>query len=174
MWSEEILEQFVLLASQRLRGDWVVCGASILPLLGINARTTWDIDFFGLDNPSQNESHKLMEIAESLGVPPECISSSAGFYLKKEKNFRAHLIEMNKNKDTTIFRPDLFLFTQLKLKRLTEVDLQDCIDLAIFEKNKKTNFRKTKILSGLTAELSKTSHPERAKRIVQLMNFFKT
>ena len=81
MWSEELLEQFVILASQELSGDWVLCGASVLPLLGINTRTTWDIDLYGMNDQSQSEIMKLMDLVGSLGVPAECINVSGGVHM---------------------------------------------------------------------------------------------
>lgn len=167
MWSEELLEQFVLLASEELKGDWVLCGASVLPLIGINTRTTWDIDMFGLDNPKQTENFKLMNIAESLGIPAECINLSGGYYLSKLPNFRKNLVLLNEGK-SKIFRPNFYLFSCLKLQRFTEVDLLDCQDFYKHEKKTNPNVNES-MKNYLISELSKIENPDKAKRVVQFM-----
>lgn len=174
MWSEEILEQFILLASQKLKGDWVICGASVLPLLGIDSRTTWDIDFYGLNNPSQKEFHNLMEIAEGLGIPAECINSSAGYYLTKIPKYKNHLVSLQEVGECRIYRPDLFLFTQMKLKRFSEVDMQDCFEMYKFTKQNLLDIPLKKLKIELTNALTNSIQPEKAKRIVQFMQILNT
>ena len=169
MWSEELLEQFVILASQELSGDWVLCGASVLPLLGINTRTTWDIDLYGMNDQSQSEIMKLMDLVGSLGVPAECINVSGGYYLSKIPNFSEHLVLLQESQ-AKIYRPDFYLFSQLKLKRFSEVDLLDCQEL--FKKEAATNPQLINLTRELLVnELSKISHPEKAKRVVQFMQY---
>lgn len=167
MWNEELLEQFILLLSEELRSDWVLCGASVLPLLGIKTRTTWDIDIFGIDNPSQAESFHVMELAESLGIPAECINLSGGYYLSQIPNYESNLVLMQEAK-AKIFRPNFYLFTCLKLQRFSEVDYLDCNDL--FEKEAKNNSSmRKKVHAHLLKEMTKVTEPEKAKRMVQLM-----
>lgn len=169
MWSEELLEQFVLLASEELRGDWVLCGASVLPLIGVKTRTTWDIDLLGLDNPTQEQNFKLMEIAESLGIPAECINLSGGYYLNKVPNFKKHLVLLQKGK-STIYRPDFYLFSCLKTQRFTEVDLLDCQDFYDFEKESNPKAREL-MQKFIIKELPNIKQPNKAKRIVEFLNY---
>ena len=168
MWSEELLEQFLLIASEELNKDWVLCGASILPLLGVKTRTTWDIDLFGLGTPSQEESFRMMEIVENLGIPAECVNLSGGYYLSKIKDYRKHLIPLQSAK-VCIYRPDVYLFSRLKLQRFSEVDLLDCQDYFSFTADEDGELA-NKFKTHLIEELAKTNHPDRAKRIVQMMN----
>lgn len=169
MWSEELLEQFVLLASEELRGNWVLCGASVLPLIGVKTRTTWDIDLFGLNNPTQNESFKLMSIAESLGIPVECVNLSGGYYLTKLPEYKKHLVLLQEGR-SKIFRPDFFLFSCLKTQRFTEVDLLDCQDFFDFEKDKNPNIKNI-MQSFIIKELPKTKQAQKAKRLVEFLNY---
>ena len=169
MWSEELLDQFVVLASGELAGDWVLCGASVLPLLGIKTRTTWDIDLFGLNNQSQKDILQLMDLIGSLGVPAECINVSGGYYLNKIKGFEKHLVLLQEGR-ANIYRPDFYLFSKLKLQRFSEVDLLDCQEL--YKKEANTNPLLVSMTKDLLVdELSKISHPEKAKRVVQFMQF---
>ncbi|MBF0443814.1 MAG: hypothetical protein HQK54_18040, partial [Oligoflexales bacterium] len=73
--TEELIHSFLKLAGERLEGDWVILGGSVLPLLGINYRVTIDIDIGScLPDVSQKQILILMEIAEKLGLPVESVN----------------------------------------------------------------------------------------------------
>lgn len=84
--NHRLLKKFIDLAASKLEGDWILIGGSLLPLLGIEARTTTDIDFVNL-NPrksSNQDTLELMEIAESLKLPVEAINQAGAFFLATE------------------------------------------------------------------------------------------
>jgi hypothetical protein len=81
--SQEILRRFVSAAADQLHGTWVIIGGSVLNLLNIAARQTEDIDLAGPATSTQAETFKLMELAESFGLPIEVINQAGAFFLHK-------------------------------------------------------------------------------------------
>ena len=47
----KILKKFLKIAGIELSGEWVLMGGTVLPLLGVDYRTTVDIDFVSVYNP---------------------------------------------------------------------------------------------------------------------------
>ncbi len=87
-----------------------------------------DIDIINLDLESSNkDSLKLKEIAEELKLPVESINQADAYYLSKMKEVANHLVLLQESKKCKIYRPDAYLFIKLKIERLYETDLQDCI-----------------------------------------------
>ena len=125
--SQEILRIFVSAAADQLHGTWVIIGGSVLNLLNIAARQTEDIDLAGPATSTQAETLKLMELAESFGLPIEAINQAGAFFLHKIPGWEHKIIAVHKGRTATIFRPNLELFFELKLARLTDADTADCI-----------------------------------------------
>ena len=69
----------------------------------------------------------LMEIAEELKLPVESINQVGVFYLSKIDDDRDHLVLIQESKQCNIFRRDVYLFIKLKIERLSETDLDDCV-----------------------------------------------
>ena len=55
------------------------------------------------------------------------MNSSADFFVRRIDDWREHLVVLHRGARATIFRPDATLFLLLKLARLSEVDLADCL-----------------------------------------------
>ena len=51
-----LLRRFLDLAGERLRGNWVVIGGCVLPLRGVEHRTTLDIDIAGPDSAGMKDT----------------------------------------------------------------------------------------------------------------------
>lgn len=114
------LKKFVQLASKSLTGEWVIIGGTVMAVLGLDYRVTVDIDFVNLNGKGSNsESLKLMEIAETLGLPVEAVNQAGAYFLSKIDDAREHLVEIQKGPRCTIYRPDVYLFVRLKLGRFT-------------------------------------------------------
>jgi hypothetical protein len=126
--SPEIMRKFVFSAADRLIGPWVIIGGSVLHLLNIAARQTEDIDLAGPVTSTQAESLILMELAESFGFPVESINQAGAYFLFKIQGWEQKLISVHKGSTGTIYRPNLELFFELKLARLTPSDVTDCIN----------------------------------------------
>ena len=128
-----LLTSFLQLAGRRLEGDWVLVGGNVLPALGVALRGTYDIDLIALAEEQAGNSLPLMKLADEMGWPLETINQSAVVFLLKIPDFREHLIPLHQGEKATIYRPNVVLFTRLKLGRLSPADLLDCqafIDLA--------------------------------------------
>lgn len=125
--SGAVLKRFVSLASQRLRGDWVVLGGAVLPLLGVEQRITLDIDIAGPETATNRETLELMNIADELDLPVESINQAAAFFLHRIPGWNDRLCIVETGPNARILRPDATLFVLLKLERLSESDLIDCL-----------------------------------------------
>lgn len=121
-----LLKKFLDLALQELKGEWLLVGGTLLPALGINIRSTIDIDLVGLGEKERAQNLELMEIAEKLGLSIESINQAADFFVKKARYTDADLITFKSGKGVQIYRPSLFLYWKLKIARLTESDVEDC------------------------------------------------
>jgi hypothetical protein len=124
-----LVHRFVVLAADSLQGDWVVMGGAVLPLLGVESRVTWDIDVAGPPEAKMDQALVLMEIAERLGLPVEAINQAGAYFLQRVEGWRESLVKVRIGRSATILRPDATLFVLLKIDRLTESDLADCIEM---------------------------------------------
>jgi hypothetical protein len=128
--SQATVFKFLQLAGERLTGDWVIVGGSVLPLLGVDHRITLDIDLASHDlDSSQRSTIILMDIARDIGLPVEAINPTAAYFLEKIPNWRHQLFLVQGGKSANFFRPNLILFLRLKLVRLSESDLADCLEM---------------------------------------------
>jgi hypothetical protein len=150
------LKKFLRLAGEKLEGEWVLMGGTVLPLLGVDYRTTTDIDLAAAGDAPQSQTLELMKLAESLDLPVESINQAGAYFLKKIPNFRKHLVVLHRGASATVFRPDVTLYLLLKIGRLTESDLNDCLAyLRLAKKNGEQLDRKVVI-----AELQKKRAPK--------------
>ena len=124
---QALMRRFVALAADALCGEWVIMGGAVLPLLGIEDRVTWDIDVAGPPDAKLDQALVLMEIAERLGLPIEAINQAGAFFLHRIDGWHDGLVPLHAGKSAAILRPDATLFVRLKLDRLTESDLADCV-----------------------------------------------
>jgi hypothetical protein len=122
----KVLAEFVRRAGDRLTGEWLLVGGTLLPALGIDVRSTVDIDLLGLGKNEASQTLELMELAQSLGLSAEAVNQTAAFFLKKIKYDAPDLIILHKGKSATILRPSVSLYFKLKLARFTETDQTDC------------------------------------------------
>ncbi len=129
---QTLLGRFVTLAVERLEGDWVVLGGTVLPLLGIEHRVTLDIDVAGPETAGNRELLILMGIADELGLPVETINQAATYFLHRVPDWPALLVPLQTSDKASVLRPNATLFIQLKLARLSETDLSDCLHMLGF------------------------------------------
>lgn len=166
-----LLKKFLKSALESLTGEWVLMGGTVLPLLKIEHRVTTDIDFVGLSKPTQEETLKLMEISEKLGLPIESINQAAAYFLFKIPNFKQHLVILERTQKTTVYRPDMILYVELKLPRLSESDLMDCIEYIKFSKSNKelpAEGDAKKLLQKIEKQIRSSHSAERTARLSKL------
>ncbi|MBN1115308.1 MAG: hypothetical protein JXA66_08200 [Oligoflexia bacterium] len=162
------LKKFIELAGKELEGEWVIIGGTVLPLMGIDTRSTVDIDIISLDENQINQNLKLMTIAEKLGLPIETINQAGAFFLFKIKEFRKHLIVLHKTANATVYRPDLELFIKLKIGRLSDADLTDCEEYIKYSKKHNEQINKKAVAAAIKGQVSKTKSGEKLKRLKKL------
>jgi hypothetical protein len=118
------------MAGRALDGDWVIIGGSVLPLVGAEGRVTVDIDIAGPADAGQDQTLALMDIAERLGLPVEAINQAGAFFLRRIEGWEREIVLVHEGPRARIHRPSVTLFVLLKIGRMSESDLADCVDLA--------------------------------------------
>ena len=170
MINSKLMNKFLKKALNSLDGDWIIIGGTLLPMMGIDHRVTIDIDIINLDfKSSTNETIQLMEIAESLKLPIESINQAGAYFLSKIDNLKEHLVLLDKSKKCRIYRPDAYLYIRLKIARMSESDLSDCL---IFIKNNIEEYllMKADVLKIVKGQL-KQANPEQQTRLAELLEF---
>ena len=127
-FDRERVEKFLRVAGERLEGEWLLIGGGAAAAWFAPSRTTEDLDIIGLSG-SQQDRFALMELAASEGLPIEAVNSAADFFVRRVPDWRSHLLELHRGKNAIVYRPDATLFLRLKIGRLSEVDLEDCLAL---------------------------------------------
>lgn len=163
-----LLERFVKLAGRRLRGDWVVMGGGVLPLLGIEHRVTVDVDVAGPADAGQDQTLELMRIAEELGLPVEAINQAGAFFLHRIGGWREDLVTVHEGPTATIHRPNVTLFLLLKISRLSESDLADCTELLRWAARHGEEPDAPRIRSAIESALDDCTSPSRQARLESL------
>ena len=162
-----LLRKFLSLAGNQLSGDWVILGGSVLTLRGISYRVTNDIDLAGPQEATQEQLLILFGIAEELGLPIEAINQAAAFFLYQIKDWRNHLIKVHSGRGANFFCPDDTLFLRLKFRRLSEIDLSDCLEIL---KNEKGTIEPKLLEKDLKRVIRDRANPERRKRAEHLLS----
>jgi len=163
------LARFVALAGDRLQGEWVVIGGCVLPLLGVEHRITVDIDIAGPDDTDMGRMLVLMEIAEELGLPVETINQAGSHFLRQIEDWPEHLVEIHRGKTATLHVPDATLFLLLKLRRLSEADLLDCLEMLGLARRRQGVVDAERVRTVARETLKTARAPGRRARIKKLL-----
>jgi hypothetical protein len=113
---------------EHLDGEWLVIGGAAAADWFAPARTTEDIDLIGLGG-TQVERFALMQFAADAGLPIEAVNSAADFFVRRVEGWRDQLVVLHRGSRATIYRPTATLFVLLKIARLSQTDLEDCLGL---------------------------------------------
>ncbi len=170
---KKTLQKFLTTAGETLHGDWILIGGTVLPLLGIDSRPTVDIDLIALEKSGMEETLQLMEMAEKLGLAVESINQAGAYFLKKIPEYKKNLLLLHKGKTAKIFRPNLYLYINLKIGRLTESDLEDCINMIQYSIPLSSKEDLGLLKKLLTKEIKKSSDNSRTlklRKLIDLLN----
>lgn len=162
------LKEFLTLAGDQLSGDWILLGGTLLPAVGLNVRTTVDIDFVSLGKTDNSQTLALMTIADSLGLPVETINSAASFFLEKLSYSKEDLLVLHKGRTAKIFRPSVSLYWRLKLARLSDSDLVDCQHYYNFCMSQKDPINIKELEQSLTVALKNNPTKEKKDKLSKL------
>lgn len=118
--------ELLRLVGTQLSGEWLLVGGAAAACWFSPERTTEDLDLIGLGG-SQAERFALMQLATHAAIPIEAVNSAADYFVRQISDWRDQLVELYRGPNATIFRPNATLFLLLKIGRLTETDLGDCM-----------------------------------------------
>lgn len=164
----KVLEKLVEKALQKLQGDWVIIGGTVLPLVGVEYRVTVDIDMIPMQDKGNDSLLSLMELADAIDLPVETINSAGLFFLKKIPNWQKRLVLHKESKKCRIYRPNFDLYLELKISRFSESDESDIIAYLRWHKEQDFDFNLEKAQQILQLEIKKTKNSELLKRLTKL------
>ena len=164
------LHKFVKTVGEKLKGRWILIGGAVLPFLNIEYRITEDIDIVGSQRSTQEDYLTLMKIAEELGLPIEAINQAASFFLYKIPHWDSELVLLHRGSHAEIYRPSATLFILLKIQRLTEVDLEDCLRVLKFALKKKESVDYERIIDEINRQIKMKPQSLKLKRLKILKN----
>jgi hypothetical protein len=144
------LQQVVEAVAERLAGDWLLIGGALAALWLEPRRTTEDVDIVGLVG-TIDERLALMRLAAELGLPVEALNSAADFFVRRIDGWRDELELFRAGTKGRIYRPTVTLFLLLKLERLTEHDLADCLAAVARARAERLRFDPGRVLAALDA-----------------------
>jgi len=146
----KLIKKFIKIAVEKLEGEWVIIGGTVLPILKIDHRVTVDIDIVAKGQRTNAQDSLLMQIAEDIGLPIEVINQAGHYFLHKIKNWENQLVLVDEGRKAKIYRPNATLFLLLKMKRLTESDLADCLQMLKYaKKNQPEEINKKLLIQSL-------------------------
>lgn len=122
------IQALLELAGEKLVGEWLLIGGGAAASWFAPTRTTEDVDLIGLLG-TQDERFALMQLALDASIPVEAVNSAADFFVRKIPGWRDEIVPLHRGPGATIYRPSATLFLLLKISRLSEVDLDDCLAL---------------------------------------------
>ncbi len=167
----ELLERFLEAAVNELSGEWLLVGGTLLPAVGLQVRSTVDIDLIGLSDKERVQNLELMDLADRLGLSIESINQAAAFFLKQTEYKKSDLLILRKGRRAVIYRPSFELYLKLKSERLTEADILDLQHYFNFCLGRGDVVHEDKCEKWVTGLMKKEKIPERRERLKSLRNF---
>jgi hypothetical protein len=119
------IERVVAAIADELSGDWLLIGGALVALWLEPRRVTEDIDVIAVDGAPQRRL-ELMELAERHGLPIEAVNSAADFFVQRIDGWLGEVAPLRVGRRGRVLRPSPTLLLLLKLRRLSESDLDDC------------------------------------------------
>jgi hypothetical protein len=121
----DTIERIVRAIGEQLDGNWLLVGGAALALWVAPRRQTEDVDIVAMTE-SGGERLALMELAEQLGLPIEAVNSAADFFVRRIEGWQDQIELLHQGTRSSVYRPNATLMLLLKMRRLSERDLEDC------------------------------------------------
>jgi predicted nucleotidyltransferase len=151
-------------AKLQLTGEWLLVGGAFIALTVDERRTTEDIDLVSLSD-SNEQRMQLMKLAEDAGLPVEAVNTAADFFVRKIEGWRESMTLIGTGKACVIYGPSPTLLLLLKIGRLSESDLDDCLATVVAQGRE---VQRERVRSAITALLP-TAVEDRRGRLEQLL-----
>jgi hypothetical protein len=157
------IRELVELAGEQLEGDWVLVGGALAALWFTPGRVTEDVDIVSVvDRPDRR--YALLDFAIAAGLSAEVVNSAADFFLRRIAGWEDHLEVLHIGSRARILRPTPTLFLMLKVGRMSEADLDDCLALVAEAKRSLWRIDVARVVAHLDALAPTGSAPAGARR----------
>ncbi len=137
-------------ATDSLEGDWLLVGGAAAAVWFLSERVTEDVDLVSLRG-SREDRLALLALAERLGLSPEAFNSAADFFVHRIPGWTEEMELLRQGRGARIHRPTVTLFILLKLGRLSEVDLDDCLALLRVARETSRPWDRARVIAALDA-----------------------
>jgi len=153
----EKTEEIVDFLTNHLGGDWLLTGGSLVRLKFDVSRGTEDVDIVRMSHPDLSDEasrEKLFSWLIDKGLGPEWVNTAVEPFVKEILNWKNEVVEIYSGSKGKVFRPNITLFVYLKLRRGTEIDLEDIKTVApkcreSFDELKFRSWASTKVIERL-------------------------
>jgi hypothetical protein len=149
-----------------LTGEWLLVGGALVSVWVEPRRVTQDIDLIGLQGHA-NERFALMDAVLTLGLPIEAVNSAADYFVQRIAGWRGEIEVLRQHAHCVFYRPTPTLFVMLKIGRLSEQDLQDCLAVIRKARAEQLPVDTPRLLAALD-EFDESRGPEALDRVAQL------
>ena len=157
------IRELVELAGEQLEGDWVLVGGALAALWFTPGRVTEGVDIASVvDRPERR--YALLDFAIAAGLSPEVVNSAADFFLRRIPGWEDDLEVLHLGSRARILRPTPTLFLMLKVGRMSEADLDDCLALVAEARRRGWPIDVPRVVAQLEARASTGSTPADARR----------
>jgi len=172
MISNDQYQNFIEAVINELDGDWLIVGGSLLSVVQSNSRHTVDIDLCPVDEMTNEKRLNLMDIAQKCKLSIEAINPAADFFVRQIANWKSEIILYKKGLKGSLFRPSLKLFFQLKFKRSSQSDLQDCSLYLQWHQKENLKYSSIELTELINNQISNSCELSE-ETLIQLQNLLK-
>lgn len=137
-------------AVDALEGDWLLVGGAVAAAWFLPGRVTEDVDLVSLRG-SQADRLALLALAERLGLSPEAFNSAADFFVHRIPGWTTEMELLRQGRGARIHRPTVTLFILLKMGRLSEIDLEDCLHLLRVARETSRPWDRARVIAAVDA-----------------------
>jgi hypothetical protein len=150
-------------AVKHFSGHWCILGSAVVTYLCDGKRITTDMDLchMDVDAATNDDALSCAMAAEELGLLVESINLAASYFFTKIPAEDRAVVALRTFPHLTLFRPDATTFLCMKIGRLTELDLTDCVFMA----EKFPDELRPEVLSRYLRSAAADAHPGKLRRL---------
>ena len=114
---------------QNIGGDWLLIGGTLVQFAYDGERATEDIDLVQIRHAEKSKEAAQNELFKftlaQWGFGPEFVNTAAEFFVNQFDGWQSEIKVMKEGPKGRIFRPSITLFCATKLRRGSDLDLDD-------------------------------------------------